>query len=183
MTTREIFTDADLEAFEVEVNDGRDVEGQQLGNDQAADHGQAERLTGFAAGAEAERDGERAHQGGHGGHHDGAETEEAALVNGDVRRSSATLSVESDINHHDGIFLDNADEHDEADEGVDVEVETEKHQREQRAEAGGGQARENRDGMDEAFVENAKNDIDDHDGHEQKDAEAFDGGLKHLGRP
>ena len=54
------------------------------------------------------------------------------------------------------------------------------HQGEQRAEAGGGQAGQNGDGVDETFVENSQDDVDDEDGHDQQHAEAFDGGLIHL---
>ena len=44
------------------------------------------------------------------------------------------------------------------------------HQREQRAEAGRRQSRENRDRMDEALVENAQHDVDDQNRHHQQDS-------------
>ena len=45
---------AGLEAFEVDVDDGRDVERQQLRDEQAADHGDAERAARFGSGSDAE---------------------------------------------------------------------------------------------------------------------------------
>ncbi len=44
------------------------------------------------------------------------------------------LRVDGEINHHDGVFLHDADEHDEADEAVDVQINPKNHQRDQRAE-------------------------------------------------
>ena len=46
----------------------------------------------------------------------------------------------------------------------------EEHQRQQRAEARRGQPRQNRQGVDEAFIENPQHDVDDQDGHHQQDA-------------
>src|SRR5581483_7506937 len=49
-----------LEVFQVEINDRRDEERDELGNDQAADDDQAEGAARGAVGAEAERDRDRA---------------------------------------------------------------------------------------------------------------------------
>ena len=51
------------------------------------------------------------------------------------------LRFEREIDHHDGVLLHHAEQHDEADEGVEVELLVEDLQREQRAEDGGGQTR------------------------------------------
>ncbi len=51
-----------------------------------------------------------------------------------------TLRVDGEINHHDGVFLHDADQHDEADEAVDIQINPENHQGQQRAEARRGQA-------------------------------------------
>src|SRR5439155_63906 len=75
-----------LERLHVEVDDGRDVERQELREDERGDHGQPERPPGVAAGAHAERDGQRPEQGGHRRHHDRAEAQQAALVDGLGRR-------------------------------------------------------------------------------------------------
>ena len=78
------------------------------------------------------------------------------------------LRLDGEVNHHDRVLLHDANEHDESDEAVDVQVETEQHERQQRAKACRWQAGQNRDGMDEALIQNSKNDVDDDDGHDEQ---------------
>src|SRR5215469_10270927 len=59
--------------LEVDIDDGRDVERQQLRGEQAADDAEAERAAQLRAGAEAERDRQRPHDRRHRRHHDRAE--------------------------------------------------------------------------------------------------------------
>src|SRR5690349_23668487 len=70
------------EAIEVEVDDGRGVKSERLGDDEAADDGDTERLTQLRSHAGAESERQTAEQRGHGGHHDGAEAQEASLEDG-----------------------------------------------------------------------------------------------------
>src|SRR5437016_2072315 len=60
-------TESLLELVQVNVVNRGDVERQRLGEDQAANHRQAERTAGLGACAKAYSDGQRAHQGSHGG--------------------------------------------------------------------------------------------------------------------
>ena len=61
-------------------------------------------------------------QRGHGGHHDGAEAQQAGLVNRVERRFAfLALGFERKVDHHDGVFLDDADQQDDADQGDDAE--------------------------------------------------------------
>ena len=61
--------EAFAEFFEVEVEDGGEVEGQNLGNDEAADDDEAKGSSTFCGhAADAEGDGDGAHEGGEGGH-------------------------------------------------------------------------------------------------------------------
>src|SRR6476661_6613265 len=69
-----------LQALEVEVDHGGDVERKDLRQQQAADHGKAERHARAAARTEADRNRQAAHEGGAGGHHDRAEADETGLV-------------------------------------------------------------------------------------------------------
>ena len=46
----------------------------------------------------------------------------------------------------------------------------EDHERQQRADAGGGQGRKNGDRVNVAFVEHAEDDVDDHDGRQDERA-------------
>ena len=65
---------------------------------------------------------------------------------------------------------------------VDVQLDAEEHQREQRADAGRRQARENRERMDEALVEDAEHDVDHQDRQHQQDAHALQRALERLRR-
>src|SRR3970282_838689 len=53
-------------------------------------------------------------------------------------RAAPSLRLDVEVDHHDGILLDDADQHDDADKAVHVKLLAEHPQREQRAEAGRG---------------------------------------------
>ena len=98
------------------------------------------------------------------------------------RLALGALRVECEVDHHDGVFLHQADQHDDADEGQQVELHAKDHQREQRAEAGRRQSRENRDRMDEALVEHAQHQVDDQNRHHQQHSQVAHRGLERLAR-
>ena len=79
-------------------------------------------------------------------------------------------------------FFDDADEHDEADEGIDVEVVVEDGEGGEHAEAGGGEAAKNGEGMDEAFVEDAEDEVDEDDGDDEQPAHAGEGSQSNWAR-
>ena len=87
------------------------------------------------------------------------------------------LGDDGEIDHHDAVFLDQADQHDDADKGVDRQLGLEQQQGEQGAEAGKGQGGEDGQRVDETLVEDAEDDIDDDDRQSQQPAHA------RLGRP
>ena len=66
------------------------------------------------------------------------------------------------------------------DKTVDIELHVKDGQRQQAAEGGGGQSRQNRDGVDEAFVEDAENQVNHEDGHDQQNAESAERFLEGL---
>src|SRR3954470_18758834 len=112
-----------LQPLEIEVDHRRDVEGEHLRQQQASDYGEAERLARAAAGAEADGDRQGSHQGRHGGHHDRPEACQAGLVDRLLRRhAAAALSLNGEVDHHDGVLLHDADQHDDAHERVHVEL-------------------------------------------------------------
>ena len=83
--------------------------------------------------------GMRGHQRRHRRHHDRPEPDQARLVDRFERRLAfAALRLEGEVNHHDAVLLHQADEHDDADEGVQAQVHAEDQQRQQRADAGDG---------------------------------------------
>ena len=65
------------------------------------------------------------------------------------------LGREREIYHHDGIFLDDADQEDDADDRDDAEIVARNHQRQQRAYARRRQRGKNRDWVDVALVKHA----------------------------
>ena len=152
--------EAHRQPVEVEIDHRRGEQRQHLADDQAADDGEAERLAQLGAGALAQHQRQRAEDRRHGGHHDRPEAQQARLVDGVARRQAFdALGFQREVDHHDGVLLDDADQQDDADDGDDVEVVAEQHQRQQRADAGRRQGREDRDRVDEALVEHAEHDI------------------------
>ena len=149
------------QSIKVQINDRRRVQRQYLTEDEAADDGNSERPTKFAAVAEADGERQRTEQGRIGGHHDRPEAQEARLENRLRRGKAATaLSFQRKVDHHDGIFLDEADEQDDADQTDDAEFGVTDHQRQHRANAGRWQRRKYRDRMDVALVEYPEHDVD-----------------------
>ena len=78
------------------------------------------------------------------------------------------LRLEREVDHHDGVLLDDAHQQHDADQRHQRQIEAHDHQREQRADAGRRQRRQDREGVDEAFVEHAEHDVDGHDGGEDQ---------------
>src|SRR5258708_7543289 len=128
--------EAASEPIECEINNRRGVKRQQLAENQAADNGDTEGPAQLRANASAERQRQAAEQRGHGGHHDGPRTKQACFIDG-VERSLSFLALgfEREVNHHDGIFLDDADEQDNSDQRDDAEFRAAEKQRENRANA------------------------------------------------
>ena len=87
--------------------------------------------------ASAKSEGQSAQQRCHSGHHDGPETQQAGFVDG-VERGLPFLALgfEREVNHHDGVFLDDTDEQDNSDQRDDAEFRAAEQQRENRADAG-----------------------------------------------
>ena len=70
------------------------------------------------------------------------------------------FGLQREIDHHDGVLLDDADQEHDADQRDDAEIRAADAQGEQGAHSGRGQRGENREGMDVAFVQHAKHDVD-----------------------
>src|SRR5581483_3121830 len=122
-----------------------------------------------------------AHQSGHGGHHDGTEANQSTLVNGFLRALTfVALSVEREVDHHDGVLFHDTDQHDDSHEGVQVQFLVEDEQGEQCADTGRRQAGKNRDGVHKAFVKNSQDDVDHKDGGDQQQSQSDERTLKCL---
>src|SRR6266436_9884728 len=86
----------------------------------------------------------------------------------DRRQFSFALGLQREIDHQNGVFLDDADKQDYADQGDDAEVQMEKTESEQGADAGRRQRRKNRNRMNVALIQDAENDVNDDDRRQQK---------------
>ena len=108
---------------EVQIDHRRGEQRQQLAEHQSADDGDAERLAEFGAGAGAQHQRQRAEDRRHGGHQDRPEPQQAGLIDRLARRQAFdALGLQREIDHHDGVFLDDADQQNDADDGDDVEI-------------------------------------------------------------
>ena len=91
------------------------------------DYRDAERLACLSARAPPDGDRQRAKNCRHGGHHDRPEAHQGPLIYRlGGRLTLIPLSLEREVDHHDRVFLDDANQHDQANERVDAEVHIEK---------------------------------------------------------
>ncbi len=152
------------EPVERQIDHRRGEQGEHLRHQQAADDGDAQRLAQLRAHACAQRQRHRAEQRGKGGHQNGPQPQVRRLQHGLIgRQALVALRVQREVHHQNGVFLHDADEQNDADDGDHREVMPGGHQRQQRADAGRGQGGQNGDRVDVALIQHAQHDI--HGGH------------------
>eukprot|EP01022_Parablepharisma_sp_SALTPOND_P004196 TRINITY_DN118_c0_g1_i13.p1 TRINITY_DN118_c0_g1~~TRINITY_DN118_c0_g1_i13.p1 ORF type:complete len:2030 (+),score=744.92 TRINITY_DN118_c0_g1_i13:50280-56369(+) len=160
---------ATAQAVEAEIDHRRGEEREHLRHQQATDHGDAQRLAQLRTHAGPQHQRQRPQQGRHGGHQDGPEAQQASLVDRLARALAlVTFGFQGEVDHHDGVLLDDADQQDDADDADDAQVGPRDHQREQRAHAGRRQRREDGDGVDVALIEHAQHDVHGDDGRQDQ---------------
>src|SRR6185437_3696923 len=115
-------TEIRIEAVEIEVDDRRREQRQRLAEEQAADHGETKRPAQLRAGAGAEHERQAAEQRRRRRHHDRPEAQQAGLPDRLDRRHPLPFGGDGEIDHHDAVLLDDADEEDDADERDDAEI-------------------------------------------------------------
>ena len=93
------------------------------------------------------------------------------------------LPLQGEVDHHDGVLLDDADQHDDADEGIEAQVHPEHQQGEQGPQPRRGQPGQDGQGVDEALVEDAEHQIDHQHGHQEQEPLALERRLEGLGHP
>ena len=153
-----------LQPVKGKIDDRGREQRQQLADHKPADDGGTKRMAQLRAGAAVEHQRQRAEDRGQCRHQDGAETEQAGLVDRLARRLAiAPLCIEREVDHHDGVLLDDTDQQDDADDGHDVEILPGDHQRQQGADSRRRQGREDGDRVDEALIEHAQDDVDGED--------------------
>src|SRR5882672_4144374 len=91
------------------------------------------------------------------------------------------LDLLGKIDQHDAVLLDDADEQYDADDRDHAQVIVNRHQQQQRAEAGRRQGRDDGDRVDHALVEHAEDEVDDEKRRGYEDRRARQGRLEGLG--
>ena len=135
--------EARRQPVEGEVDDRRRIERHHLAHEQPADDRDAERMAELGSHARAEGERQTAEERRHRRHHDRPKAQEARLVDRVLRRLAfLALGLEREVDHHDGVLLDDADQEDDADERDDVELAARDQEGEDRADARRGQRRE-----------------------------------------
>src|SRR5229473_89264 len=118
----EVTRQAAAEPREGKVDHRRGEQGQHLADDQATDDGDAERMAQLRSGAGAEHQRQGAEQRRRRRHQNRAQAQQASLVDGLARRLALlALGIEGEVDHHDGVLLDDADQENDADDGDDAE--------------------------------------------------------------
>src|SRR2546422_3571821 len=106
------------QAIEIEEDDGRGIERQELTQRQPADDGVAERLAYLGAGSSAEHERHGAKHRRHRRHENRPETLDAGLVDSLFRREALlALGMKGEVDQHDAVLLDDADQRWDADRG------------------------------------------------------------------
>ena len=148
------------ESLEEEIDDRRRIEGQHLAEGETADNRQPQWTAKLRADAGSQHQRQRAEDRRDRRHQDRPEAQETGLIDRFARRQSLlALRVEREVDHHDRVLLDDADQEHDANDADDVEPGAGRIERQQRADAGGGKRGQDRDRVDEALVEHPKHDI------------------------
>ena len=117
------FHHSPLQLVKEQVDHWSGEQGERLANHQSADDCDAQRSAQFRS--DAHTDGQRhtAEHGGERGHHNRPETQQCGTVNRFYgRHAQLAFSLQRKVNHHDGVFDDQADEQNDPDERDDVQV-------------------------------------------------------------
>ena len=119
----------------------------------------------------------------HGRHHDRPKPQQARLVDGVVGAFALVpLGFQREVDHHDRVLLDDADQKDDADKRDQRQVVVEQHQRQERADASGRQRRQDRDRVDEALVEHPEHHVDDQNSRQDQQRRRGERRLEGLRR-
>src|SRR3984893_11578835 len=145
-----------LNTIHVNVHDGSGEKGEHLAENESADDGDTERTAQLRANTGAKSERESAKKRGHGGHHDGAEAQQAGLIDSfDGGLAFQALCLHGEVDHEDGIFLDDANQQNNSNHSDNAEVQFGDSDRQNRTDAGGRDGGENGNWVNKAFVQNA----------------------------
>ena len=116
-----------MQPVEIEIDDRRGVEREQLAERQPSDHRITERLAKLRAGASPKHQRHAAKHGGHGGHQDRPKSKQASFADRGKRRVPVILAVNGEVDQHDAVLFDDADEQNDADDAYHRQVEPAPH--------------------------------------------------------
>src|SRR5580704_1767025 len=157
------------QAVHIEIDHRSRIQGKDLADDQAAADGDAQGTAQFGAVAGADGDGNAPEESGHSGHHDGPETQQASPVDRLLGAIAfIAFGLNGEINHQDGVLLDDTDEKNDANQGDDIEVAMSDKDGEQGTHSGGRQSGENGNRVDVVLVEDAQDDVNGGQGREDE---------------
>src|SRR5712672_1473638 len=166
--------DPALQPVEIDIDDRRRIESENLRQSEAADDGVTERLANLRADPRTYHHRHATKQRRHRGHQDRPEAQDAGLIDRFFgRQAMAVFDLLGKINQHDSVLLDDTDEQDEADNRDYAQVDVNRHQQQQRADAGRGQGRDNGDRVDQALVQHAEDEVDDEERRDDEDRRAL----------
>lgn len=168
----------EAEVIEVGIDDWGDEEGEEEAECLAADDDDGDGAAFFGAGAGTEGEGEHAGDEREGGHEDGAESVAVALEDGLVAFHALLAEVVHVVDLEDGVFLDDAEEDEEAEGGVEVEGIVGGEEGEEGEGEGEWEGEEDGEGVDEAFVLGGEDHVHEDYGEEEGPEEFGEGAFE-----
>src|SRR5437773_6956408 len=146
-----------LHSLEIQINHRRQIQGHDLRNAEPANDGQSQSAPRLRAGAPTQGDRQGSHQRRHRRHHDWPESDQARLKDRFLcGLTFFALCGQRNVDDHDGVFLDDSDQHDQTDESVNIQLAAKDQQRQQRAQASRWQAGKNCERMNKPYVKNSQ---------------------------
>ena len=97
------------------------------------------------------------------------------------RRLAGVHALAGEVHDHDAVLLDDAHQHEHADEGVERRLLPEDEERQEPADERRRQRREDRQRVDVALVEDRQDDVHDEHGEDHQDRQVADGVLERQG--
>src|ERR1700730_4890698 len=171
-----------LQLIEIDIDNRRRIESEYLRQSEAADDRVTERLANLRAAPRTHHHRHGAEQRRHRRHQDRAKALDAGLVDRFLGRQAFVLfGLHGEIHQHDAVLLDDANQQYEADDRDHAQIDVHRQQQQQRADAGRGQRRDNRDRVDQALIEHAEDQVDNEQRREYENRRALQRRAEGLG--
>src|ERR1700733_11616555 len=159
-----------------EESGGDEEDGEEDREEQAADDRLSERRVGLAALAKLHGHGKQADDGGERGHEDGTEADAAGGDDGAMGGHALLEEGVGELDDEDAVGEGDADEHDDAHKGHDVDGGAPKEEGEQDSAECRGKGEEDEEGIGKGAELGYEDEIEQKDGEDEADREAVKGG-------